>query len=161
MDLNIPDVNFYVWGTVDDVGTIIVTHPNGQQTTHNPSLDEIVHLGYMEGFYQIHAVDGFTNVIGDVIFKASPNEATIPKPVINSVTRNSNGLVTITGTAKPYSAVLLYSDDVNNDDEPFAYSKILEGQTTFSFVLNLPANFSGYIRCNDGFSNSPGTNFSI
>jgi len=141
IDLDGPDVNFSVSGS--DIGSIKV----------------IVHLGYIEGFYTISSVNGFDNLIGDVYFKSSLNQSIVPIPTIDSVTRAPNNIVTILGTAKPFSVVTLIPDD--NDDEPIAYSKVLEGESNFSFILELPVAFSGYIRCRDGNIGSEGATFNI
>jgi len=150
IDLDGPDVNFSVSGS--DIGSIKVI-------IFTPEPLEAVHLGYIEGFYTISSVNGFDNVTGDVHFKSSLNQSIVPSPTIDSVTRAPNNIVTILGTAKPFSVVTLIPDD--NDDEPIAYSKVLEGASNFSFILELPVAFSGYIRCRDGNIGSEGTTVNI
>lgn len=157
IDLIVPNVHFSVSGS--DVGSIIVTDPNGLQSTFNPASEEVVSLGYIEGFYTISSANGFDNLIGDVYFKSSLNESIVPQPAISSVTRGANNIVTILGTAKPFSVVALIPDD--NDDEPIAYSKVLSGESNFSFILELPINFTGYIRCRDGNIGSEGIALNI
>jgi len=157
IDLDGPDVNFSVSGS--DIGSIKVIDPNGLESIFTPESLEVVHLGYIEGFYTISSVNGFDNLIGDVYFKSSLNQSIVPIPTIDSVTRAPNNIVTILGTAKPFSVVTLIPDD--NDDEPIAYSKVLEGESNFSFILELPVAFSGYIRCRDGNIGSEGATFNI
>ncbi|ENX00875.1 hypothetical protein F900_01859 [Acinetobacter modestus] len=157
IDPNGPDVNFSVSGS--DIGSIKVTDPNGLESIFTPEPLEAVHLGYIEGFYTISSVNGFDNLIGDVYFKSSLNQSIVSIPTIDSVTRAPTNIVTILGTAKPFSVVTLIPDD--NDDEPIAYSRVLEGESNFSFILELPVAFSGYVRCRDGNIGSEGATLNI
>lgn len=136
---------------------IEVTFPN--LTVNSYPAQPEVDLPYMEGFYEVSASGGWENIIGNVLYKVSNNTQSIPKPVISSVVRNPDGSVSISGTAKAYSVIRVIPD--NNDDEPIAFGKVPQGSTAFLFTTQLPENFSGYLRCQDGNHGSPGTLFSI
>jgi len=151
-----------------NIGTIDITDPSGTVTQYTPIANQILVLDYVEGFYTFHSDTGFKgfnfdgsiyNVIGDIHYRASEYDGVMYEPVINSVTRDTNNIVTITGTATTSTVVGLISD-ISNDD-PIAYEKVLDGETDFTFVLELPPNFSGYIRCLLGNQGSAGATFSI
>lgn len=150
-----------------NIGTIDITDPSGTVTQYTPIANQILVLDYVEGFYTFHSDGGFkgfnsdgsTYNIGDIHYRASTYDGVMYEPVINSVTRGANNIVTITGTATTSTVVGLISD-ISNDD-PIAYEKVLDGETDFTFVLELPPNFSGYIRCLLGNQGSPGATFTI
>lgn len=150
-----------------NIGTIDITAPSGTVTQYSPIANQVLVLDYVEGFYTFHSdagfkgfnSDGSTYNVGDIHYRASTYDGVMSEPVINSVTRGANNIVTITGTATTSTVVGLISD--TSDDEPIAYEKVLDGETDFTFVLELPPNFSGYIRCLLGNQGSPGATFTI
>lgn len=145
---------------------VVIKDPNNTPTHYNltstgAETNYTLNILYSEGFYTLHY--NFKDIITDVHYKASENDQTVPKPTITSVTRNSFDTVTIQGTCKKFSVIRLIQQNNDNDD-PIAYFPIPDGVNEFvpfSLTIDLPQNFSGYLRCQDGNYASSGAKFTI
>ncbi|KXZ68752.1 hypothetical protein [Acinetobacter venetianus] len=143
-----------------NIGTIDITDPSGTVTQYTPIANQALVIDYAEGFYTFHSNDGFFGTVGDIYFKASLANQAHPMPVISNVTRDANNIVTIVGTAQTFTVVQIEPDE-GILGEALAYAKVLDGETDFTFVLELPPNFSGFIRCRDGNTGSAVASFTI
>ncbi len=140
-----------------------VTQPFVTVTLPSLALENIpingdgIELPYIEGIYMLDA--DWENIIGDAYFKASNATDAPPVPIITSVNRDANNLVRIEGTSQTFTVIALYEE--NTGDEEMAFVPVNNGDTNFVFELELPENFSGYLRCQDGNYGSAGATFTI
>lgn len=135
---------------------VTVTLPN-LSTIDIPLNGEFIAIPCVEGIYKIEA--DWENIIGDVYLKASNVNNAPPKPIITSVNRDANNLVRIEGTSQTFTVIAVFED--GGDGTEMAFVPVNNGDTNFVFELELPENFSGYLRCRDGGYGSSGASFTI